>query len=165
VVPAGRPILNAGGLDRAGRTRQDAWGRGVPATKFTVSALPATHRRFLPVLGVLFVVWWIGWAINPLHPDDWWLENVLVGIGLPLLLFTARWFVLSRTSYLLAFLFLCLHTLGAHYTSRRSGGRAGGGGDLDGGGEGSVGGINQSPLRFQWSRGNFICWIAHFPMR
>lgn len=68
------------------------------------------------MLGVLFVVWWIGWAIAPLHPDDWWLENILVGIGLPLLFITARWFVFSRTSYFLAFFFLCLHTLGAHYT-------------------------------------------------
>ncbi len=68
------------------------------------------------MLGVLFVVWWIGWAIAPLHPGDWWLENILVGTGLPFLFLTARWFVFSRTSYFLAFLFLCLHTLGAHYT-------------------------------------------------
>ena len=44
------------------------------------------------------------------------LENALVVVALFVLVATYRWFPLSRISYTLIFLFLCLHTLGAHYT-------------------------------------------------
>jgi putative membrane protein len=44
------------------------------------------------------------------------LENVLVILGIALLAGTYHRFALSRTSYVLIFVFLCLHALGAHYT-------------------------------------------------
>lgn len=82
----------------------------------SVSQVPATHRRFLIILSALYAGWWIFWAISPRYRTDWWLENVLVIFVIGFLLVTGRWFVFSRLSYVLTFLFTCLHTLGAHYT-------------------------------------------------
>lgn len=78
--------------------------------------LPPAHRRLFLLLGSLYALWWIALAIAPKHPVDWWLENILVAAGLLLLIVTAPHFVFSRLSYILIFLFLCLHTLGAHHT-------------------------------------------------
>jgi putative membrane protein len=68
------------------------------------------------LLGALFAVVWLASAINPLHPSDWLLENVLVVLFVLGVALTTRWFVFSRVSMTLIFLFLCLHALGAHYT-------------------------------------------------
>ena len=76
----------------------------------------STHPGYASVLLALFAVWWIAWAIEPLDRDAWLLENALVVVALFVLVPTYRWFPLSRVSYTLIFLFLCLHTLGAHYT-------------------------------------------------
>ena len=58
-------------------------------------------------------------AIAAYHPDkifDWALENGLVlGFFVPLMVLTYRKFVFSDLSYLLLFLFLCIHEFGAHY--------------------------------------------------
>ena len=78
--------------------------------------LPFTHRRFLPLLGAAYAVWWGIWAISPNLRTDWWLEIVLVFFIIGFLLLTGRWFVFSRASYAITFVFLSLHTLGAHYT-------------------------------------------------
>lgn len=75
-----------------------------------------SHRRYLSVLMVLFSIIWFALAIEPLHRQDWLLENVLVVVGIALLILSYFRFPLSRISYSLVFIFLCLHTLGAHYT-------------------------------------------------
>ena len=54
--------------------------------------------------------------MNPLYRNDWLLENILTAITLPCLIFTYKRLPLSKASYLVIFLFLCLHTLGTHYT-------------------------------------------------
>jgi len=59
---------------------------------------------------------WIIAAIRPLHPDDWFLENVLVVTFLPLLALTYKRFPLSDMSYVLITVFMILHAVGAHYT-------------------------------------------------
>lgn len=75
-----------------------------------------TNARFLAILAVLFLIEWILLAIEPRHRSDWLLENVLVGVAIVALVLAYRPFPLSRISYLLIFLFLGLHTVGAHYT-------------------------------------------------
>jgi len=55
-------------------------------------------------------------AIKPLDRAAWALENALVAGALIVLFATYRWFPLSRISYGLIFLFLCLHEVGSHYT-------------------------------------------------
>jgi putative membrane protein len=75
-----------------------------------------THARYVCALLALLTVWWIALAIDPLDRQDWLLENALLVVAVALLAATYRPFPLSRISYTLIFLFLCLHTLGAHYT-------------------------------------------------
>lgn len=75
-----------------------------------------SHRSYLAVLGALFAALWVALAIEPRYRDDWMLENVLVAIFVVAMAASHRKFVLSRISYTLIFLFLCLHAVGAHYT-------------------------------------------------
>ena len=75
-----------------------------------------SHRRYLAVLGLLFSVLWIALAVEPRYREDWALENVLVAVFVVALAASHRSFLLSRISYTLIFLFLCVHAIGAHYT-------------------------------------------------
>jgi putative membrane protein len=75
-----------------------------------------SHRAYLAVLGALFGALWIALAIEPSHRDDWMLENALVAVLVIAIAASHRRFLLSRVSYTLIFLFLCLHEVGAHYT-------------------------------------------------
>lgn len=77
---------------------------------------PIRHRTYFLALGALFLAFWTALAIDPLYRHDWALENVLTALAAILLVATYRRFPLSRVSYTLIFLFLCLHTLGSHYT-------------------------------------------------
>ena len=74
------------------------------------------ERRLLQVFCACYAVIWIIAAINPKDRADWWIENILVFVGVPVLVFTYRRLPLSDTSYTLLFLFLALHSAGAHYT-------------------------------------------------
>jgi putative membrane protein len=74
------------------------------------------HRTYVLTLAGLLGLLWLGLAITPLHRDDWLLENVLLVLACAVLAATYRAFPLSRISYTLIFIFLCLHTIGAHYT-------------------------------------------------
>lgn len=74
------------------------------------------NQRYALILLVLFLMIWSALAINPLYRDDWLLENILSAITIACLLFTYRYLPLSKPSYLMIFLFLCLHTVGSHYT-------------------------------------------------
>jgi putative membrane protein len=74
------------------------------------------HRRYFILLGCVFAAVWVASAIDPSHPDDWLLENALVAVFVPAIIVSYRWFLFSRVSMTLIFLFLCLHEVGAHYT-------------------------------------------------
>ena len=74
------------------------------------------HTRYCLILAGLFSLWWIWLAIAPLHRADWLLENVLVILFAGLLVWSYRRLPLSRVSYTLIFVFLCLHVVGSHYT-------------------------------------------------
>ena len=75
-----------------------------------------THAWYASALLASLTVWWLALAIDPLDRQDWLLENALLVVAVALLAVTYRPFPLSRISYTLIFVFLCLHTLGAHYT-------------------------------------------------
>ena len=64
----------------------------------------------------LFGVYWAAWAFRPVDRHDWMLENVLTVAFVAALVLTRRRFPLSNVSYTLIFLYLCLHTIGSHYT-------------------------------------------------
>ena len=80
-------------------------------------AKPVAARKYsLPgVLGVVFAFVWLGSGIKPLLVEDWWLENLLVILFVGVLAATYRRFQFSDLSYVLIFVFLCLHEWGAHY--------------------------------------------------
>lgn len=63
-----------------------------------------------------FILLWIILAIKPYYPFDWLLENLLVFIGVPVTVILYKKFALSDLSCFLIFLFLLLHSIGAHYT-------------------------------------------------
>ena len=74
------------------------------------------HDRYALALAVLFGLEWMTLAISPRHRQDWALEHALtVALIVALVLFHRR-LRLSRTSYTTLFVFLSLHTIGAHYT-------------------------------------------------
>ena len=75
-----------------------------------------SHRAYLGLLALIFGALWIALALEPRHRDDWMLENILVAVLVVAMAASYRKFVLSRVSYTLVFLFLCLHEVGAHYT-------------------------------------------------
>jgi putative membrane protein len=90
--------------------------REKPARRTDDHTKPFRARRLLHVLCALYAVIWTMSAINPISRGDWLLENLLVFAFFPLLVFNYRRLALSNASYLLLFLFLSLHTIGAHYT-------------------------------------------------
>src|SRR3954469_17088346 len=73
-------------------------------------------RRYPLTLLVLFLVYAAVWAIHPVDVKDWALENALTVACLVALVVTHRRFPLTNISYTLIFIFLCLHTIGSHYT-------------------------------------------------
>jgi putative membrane protein len=72
-------------------------------------------RYALTLLAAWFILW-LPLAFNPFDRSDWLLENALLFLAIMRLAATWRPFPLSRTSYTLIFVFLCLHTIGAHFT-------------------------------------------------
>lgn len=79
-------------------------------------ATPAHARRTLAVLSALYGVIWLLLAIDPLDRHDWALENALVALFAAGMFAVRRRFLFSRASYVLIFVYLSLHTIGAHYT-------------------------------------------------
>jgi putative membrane protein len=77
---------------------------------------PFRSNPVLQGLVLWLLVLWIITAINPLYPQDWLIENLLVFLYGGLLLFTYRRFQFSNLGYALFTLFISLHLLGAHYT-------------------------------------------------
>ncbi|MBK6726967.1 MAG: DUF2238 domain-containing protein [Xanthomonadales bacterium] len=80
----------------------------------TASTAPSS-RYPLTLLGV-FLAWWTLLAIAPWYRQDWLLENLLVFIAVPLLVWSYRRMRFSNLAYTLLFVFFCLHEIGAHYT-------------------------------------------------
>jgi putative membrane protein len=75
-----------------------------------------SNRRWFVALGVSFALLWAALAIAPWDRPTWALENLLNVVFCVLLVTTRRHFPFSRASYALWFVFLCLHTIGAHFT-------------------------------------------------
>jgi putative membrane protein len=84
-------------------------------TASSAKATPFRYNRQLQILTALFVIVFIAAAINPVMPEDFWVENGLVIVCVGGLAVSHRRFVFSELSYLLIFLFLVLHEWGAHH--------------------------------------------------
>lgn len=80
------------------------------------AAAPVGYGPYVASLAVLLGALW-GWlAIAPVDRQTWLLENALFVIFIAALAASYRHLLLSKLSYTLIFLFLCLHSVGAHYT-------------------------------------------------
>lgn len=67
------------------------------------------------VYGIYMLVWGI-MAINPKYPQDWFLENVLVFLIFPFIVWMDRRYHYTLLSIVFLLIFASLHSLGSHYT-------------------------------------------------
>jgi putative membrane protein len=109
------PTLRRGVLRDAASARARDRGN-LQSTAGGERICPMSHRAFVGSLAATFACWWVAFAFHPHDRSDWLLENALTLIAVALLAVTYRRFPFSRVSYALMFVFLCLHTVGAHYT-------------------------------------------------
>lgn len=74
--------------------------------------MPKSHKLIYSV----YVIIWIVLAIDPKYPEDWLLENVLVFILFPAILWLDKKYSFSLVSVMLLLVFSIFHGIGAHYT-------------------------------------------------
>jgi putative membrane protein len=74
------------------------------------------RNRYLQVLFWGYLLIWALLGIDPVYRDDWFLENILVFVAVPYVVYVHRKMPLSTLSYTLIFIFLVLHSIGSHYT-------------------------------------------------
>ena len=77
------------------------------------------HRKYLLILSLVFAVWWALLAIKPWDRHTWLLENALAFAALRCIVGYHRKLLLSRVSYTLIFVFMCLHQVGRALTRTR----------------------------------------------
>ena len=75
-----------------------------------------SHERYPRILFAVLVVVSVLLGIAPHDRADWLLENSLLFGAVAVLVATRKRLPLSRVSYTLLFVFMCLHVVGAHYT-------------------------------------------------
>ncbi len=68
------------------------------------------------VLLSIYAIIWIILAIKPKYRSVWIDENILVFLFLIIILVSYKKFRLSNTSYTCLFIFMVLHSIGAHYS-------------------------------------------------
>lgn len=79
-------------------------------------ASPVKPRRFALACLFVYLACWFWAAVEPSHPRDWLLENLLVFVALPYLIFQQWRRPFRRSTNALLLIFLCLHAVGAHFT-------------------------------------------------
>lgn len=77
---------------------------------------PFLKNRLLQLLTVLFLVLWGFTFVETTDYANWFLENALVFVFMGYLIFRYQKKQFSDLSYLLMFVYLCLHVYGAMYT-------------------------------------------------
>ena len=71
---------------------------------------------FKKTLVVIFIIFWIALAINPVDPGIWALENILVIAIFPVVLWLDRRYSFNNLTFLSLTTFVILHLFGAHFT-------------------------------------------------
>ena len=74
--------------------------------------MPRSHQ----IVYALYIVIWAILAIHPRYRDDWLLENVLVFIVFPLVIWLDKKHHFSLASIVMLLIFASLHSLGSHFT-------------------------------------------------
>jgi len=65
---------------------------------------------------ITYIAIWSYLAIEPWYRDDWLLENLLVFMAAPILVWADKRIGFSPLSLWMLFIFFTLHAIGAHYT-------------------------------------------------
>jgi len=73
-------------------------------------------NRFKLSLFVVYLVIWGILALEPLYPEDWLLENILVFVAVPVIVWLERRYGFSNESAVYLFVFMSMHAVGSHYT-------------------------------------------------
>lgn len=74
--------------------------------------MPRSHK----LVYTIYALVWIIMAIDPKYPQDWLLENVLVFIFVPFVIWMDKKHQYTLLSILFLLIFASLHSLGTHYT-------------------------------------------------
>lgn len=72
-------------------------------------------KKFIHLLLIVYIFFWIVFAVSPVYRPQWWLENYLVFAFFLFLVLSYKKLQLSDLSYLFITFFLLLHVLGSHY--------------------------------------------------
>ncbi|USD63732.1 DUF2238 domain-containing protein [Vibrio sp. SCSIO 43140] len=78
-----------------------------------------TSRRYCPILTFLTGFYCLVFAFSAIAPSSRavWLAEIIPAVGILVLIWAvSRKFQFSKTAYILMFIWLCLHTIGAKYT-------------------------------------------------
>jgi putative membrane protein len=78
--------------------------------------IPFLKNKWMITFLVLFMGLWLSTLLHTTDLNNWVLENALVFICLGVLWATYKRYQFSDLSYLLLFIYLCLHVYGAMYT-------------------------------------------------
>jgi putative membrane protein len=88
--------------------------------KFTIAISadrnPIKTNPWLWIFSGLFLILWINTFIGTTDLNNWFLENTLTFLFLVFLVSTYTKYQFSDLSYLLIFIYICLHIYGAEYT-------------------------------------------------
>jgi len=73
-------------------------------------------NRWLQAFILVFAIVWTSTLIGTSDMNNWILENLLVFLFLPCMIFSFKRYQFSDLSYLLVCVYLCLHVYGSKYT-------------------------------------------------
>lgn len=71
---------------------------------------------FKKIINTVFILIWFVLAINPYNFKIWFIENILVFIVFPLVVWLDKKYKFSNLAYFGLFVFASLHLVGAHFT-------------------------------------------------
>jgi len=80
------------------------------------SAFVGESDRVPLACAIVFAIVWAVVAIRPRYRDAWLLENLVTLVAVPAAVLTYRKYRISNVGYVLATIFLVLHTIGSYYT-------------------------------------------------
>ena len=73
-------------------------------------------KSHAPILFVIFSVFWLLLAIDPLYREVWLVENLILIVCVSYLLHSYKKHPFSNRAYWMIFIFCILQSIGAHYT-------------------------------------------------
>ncbi|MDQ1299092.1 MAG: putative rane protein, partial [Campylobacterota bacterium] len=72
--------------------------------------------KFKRILLTAYLFIWLYLSIDPWYREDWLLENLLIFIAFPIIIWANKQVAFSHIAVWMLFIFFLLHSIGAHYT-------------------------------------------------